>query len=136
MLRELGVVLEVLMPAMNAQYVQELVTVLQHNAATDLFNLVLLGWATHSLFSCLQIVFMKMSIRGGRRNVFWSNFVSLVCFGVAMASSTSFLILSTNPSFLRGLSSGTLDYIPLAGDPLCGFGGLASAHHRQHHFRV
>jgi membrane protein len=111
--KELGAILETLMPAVDAHTFHDLVLVLHHNVAVDLFNLLLLCWSTYGLFTCLHSVFGRMS-RDGGRSFFWSNVVSVGCFIVGMGSSTGFLFLSTNPGFLREVSSGSLEKVPLS----------------------
>ncbi len=111
--KELATIVETLMPAIDSRTFHDLVSVLNHNIAVNLFNLLLLCWSTYGLFTCLHSVFGKMS-RGAGRSVFWSNVVSVGCFVVGMASSTGFLFLSTNPGFLREVSSGSLEKVPLS----------------------
>ena len=67
---EFGTFLGVMLPSAEAWVSESLLTVLKQNVVGNILTLVLLCWSTYSLFSCLHVVFTKISVRGRQRSAF------------------------------------------------------------------
>lgn len=103
---ELNRLLNILLPSADPTVSQNVLAILERNAATNFFNLGLLCWSVYQLFDALNTAFINLSVRGNVRSPVWTNVICAFCFLVVLGASTFFLILHTiDPEILRKLLS-------------------------------